>query len=242
MVELWRLFRAEQDAPGPFYRRLAADAVRDLERCHGSLRGRRVADLGSGPGYYAAAFREAGADVVAVEGDLAELGGASDQPPHQLGGAVVGDASALPLCARGVDGVFCSNMLEHTRDPARVIDEMVRVLRPDGWAYLSFTNWYSPHGGHEMSPYHLLGPRLGPRLYDRRHGADHKHRVGENLFPIHIGETLRLMRARDDVAIDAVEPRYWPWARAVMRLPGVREVLAWNCVVRFRTRPAPARA
>jgi SAM-dependent methyltransferase len=235
MIELWRLFRAERHDPAPFYRRLATDVIRDLERHHGSLRGRRVADLGSGPGYYSAAFVDAGADVVAVEGDLHELN--REVVP---GGAIVGDAAALPLRTRDFDGVFCSNMLEHTPDPARVVDEMVRVVRPGGWAYLSFTNWYSPWGGHEMSPYHLLGPRLGPRLYERRHGPDHKHRVGENLFPVHIGETLRIIRSRDDIDVDAIEPRYWPWARVIMRVPGVREMLAWNCVVRFRARPAPA--
>jgi SAM-dependent methyltransferase len=230
MLELWKLFRAEQEDPQPFYRRLAADAVADLERRHGSMRGRAVADLGSGPGYYTDAFREAGAQVVPVEGVLSELRLAGDPPD----GAVIGDAGALPVRDATLDGVFCSNMLEHTPDPARVIDEMARTLRPGGWAYLSFTNWYSPHGGHEMSPYHLLGPRLGPRLYERRHGTGHKHRVGENLFPIHIGEVLRIFRARSDVEVDAVEPRYWPWARAVTRVPGLREVLAWNCVVRFR--------
>jgi hypothetical protein len=38
-----------------------------------------------------------------------------------------------------------------------------------------------------------------------------------------------------------VEPRYWPWARAVTRVPGVREVATWNCVVRFR-RPSTSPA
>ena len=132
--------------------------------------------------------------------------------------------------------MFCSNMLEHTPDPAGVIDAIARVLAPNGWAYVSFTNWYSPHGGHEMSPYHFLGPRLGPRLYERRKGTDHKHRVGENLFPLHIGTVLRLVRARDDVRIEKVEARYWPWASFITHVPGVREVLTWNCALRLTRR------
>jgi SAM-dependent methyltransferase len=232
MLELWRLFRAERDDPAPFYQRLANDVVGDLEQRHGRLFERRIVDLGSGPGFYTRAFREVGAVVLPLESEIAELQLAGDPPT----GAVVGDAARLPIRSRTVDGVFCSNMLEHTRDPARVIDEMARILRQGGWAYLSFTNWYSPWGGHEMSPYHLLGPRLGVRLYERRHGPEHKHRVGENLFPTHIGPVLSLFAARDDVQVDSVEPRYWPWASFITRIPGVRELLSWNCVVRFTRR------
>lgn len=232
-LELWRLFRAERRDPGPFYRRLADDAVRGLEARHGSLAGRRIGDVGCGPGYYTAAFRAVGAVVVPIDGDLGELG-AGGRPPE---GAVVGDARRLPLASGALDAVFCSNMLEHTPDPDAVIGELIRVLRPGGWGYLSFTNWYSPWGGHEMSPYHLLGPRRGPALYERRHGTDHKHRVGENLFPTHVGEVIRRFAARPDVTVTSVEPRYWPWASFLMRIPGVREVLAWNCVIRFVRRP-----
>ena len=42
-------------------------------------------------------------------------------------------------------------------DPMGLIEEMIRVTRPGGLVYLSFTNWYSPWGGHEMSPWHYLG-------------------------------------------------------------------------------------
>ncbi len=228
-LELWRLFRAERESPGPFYRRLAADLVADLDARHG-VRGAVVADLGGGPGYYTDALRDAGATALPIDRELDELilGGA---PP---GGAVIADAGRLPLPDARLDGVLCSNMLEHTPQPGRVVDEIVRVLRPGGWAYISFTNWYSPWGGHEMSPYHLAGPHLGPRLYERRHGPDHKHHVGENLFPLHIGPTLRQVRARTDLEVTGVEPRYWPWARVITRVPGVRELLSWNCVIRIK--------
>jgi SAM-dependent methyltransferase len=229
-VELWRLFRAERTDPGPFYRRLAADAVAGFERRYGSLDGARIGDIGCGPGYYTDAFRAAGATVLPLDGELAELRLAGEVPIS----AVVGDANRLPIRSGVLDGVFCSNMLEHTSSPASVIDEMARVLRPGGWGYLSFTNWYSPWGGHEMSPYHLLGPVRGPALYERRHGTDHKHRVGKNLYPTHIGPTLRLFDGHPAVEVERVEPRYWPWAAPITKVPGVREVITWNCVVRFR--------
>ena len=229
-VELWKLFRNEGDDPGAFYRRLAVDAVAGFEQRYGSLDGARVADVGCGPGYYTEAFRAAGAFVVPLEYDADELRLAGDPPA----GAMLGDAERLPLRTGALDGVFCSNMLEHTPRPGNVIDEMARVLRPGGWGYLSFTNWYSPWGGHEMSPYHLLGPERGVRLYDKRHGPDHKHKVGENLYVTHIGDTLKRFDDHPDLEVTRTEPRYYPWAAPVMKVPGARELLAWNCVVRFR--------
>ncbi len=224
--ELWRLFRNEREDPEPFYSWLADELAADLERRHGPLAGRTLIDLGCGPGYYTTALRARGATVIAIDSDAAEA------PP----GALVADAEALPLPDSAADGVVCSNLLEHTRDTEAVIREVERVLRPGGWAYLSWTNWYSPHGGHEMSPYHLLGPGRGPRLYERLHGPPRKNRYGEGLFPVHIGPTLRYVKTRPGLRVTRAEPRYWPRLRFLMRIPGVREVACWNAVIHVERR------
>jgi hypothetical protein len=108
-------------------------------------------------------------------------------------------------------------------------------LRPGGWIYMSWTNWYSPWGGHAMAPYHFLGPSLGPRLYERFHGLPDKNRMGEGLFAVHIGSTLRLIQGLNAFEIEEVVPRYWPWAAWITKVPGLREVITWNCVIRLRT-------
>jgi SAM-dependent methyltransferase/predicted O-methyltransferase YrrM len=227
---LWRLWRNERDDPAPFYRLLAAEAVDDLERRYGPLKSQTVLDLGCGPGWYAEALRDAGAVVLPLDGDLGELDG-PDGPPA---GAVLGDAGRLPVPDSRVDGVLCSNMLEHTPTPDAVLADIVRVLRPGGWAYVSWTNWFSPWGGHDMSPWHMLGTRLGPRVYERFFGPPRKNRAGDGLYPVHIGPTLHLVGDMPGVDLERVEPRYWPWARAVTAVPGVREVVTWNCVLRLR--------
>jgi SAM-dependent methyltransferase len=229
---LWRLWRREREEPAPFYRMLASNLADDLERDYGPLADRTVLDLGCGPGFYTEALRARGAEVIPVDNDPAEMSSAG-RPPA---GAVVADARRLPLENECVDGVVCSNMLEHTPDPGAVIAEAERVLRPGGWAYLSWTNWYSPWGGHDMSPYNLLGPRLGPRLYERRHGPPRKNRFGEALFPTYIGRMLRTVRSRPGLAIERVEPRYWPRLAFICRIPIARELLTWNCVIRSRKR------
>ena len=102
---------------------------------------------------------------------------------------------------------------------------MVRVTRPGGLIYVSFTNWLSPWGGHEWAPWHYLGAERARARYRRRTGRPAKHTLGENLFAVHIGPTLRQVRARDDVTVVSARSRYWPFlAEAVARAPGTPRV------------------
>ena len=148
-------------------------------------------------------------------------------------GYVLADAGDLPFEDGSIDGVFCSNLLEHTPNTPDVIAEIERVLKPGGWGYISWTNWYSPWGGHDMTPYHFLGPERGPRLYEKRHGPPRKNRYGEALFAVHVGPTIRLVESRPGLEIERTEPRYWPWLNVTV-VPGLRELLTWNCVIRVR--------
>ncbi len=233
LVRSWRLFRlflAEQADPEAFYTALAEDAVRQVAE-HAALDGATVVDVGGGGGWFTAAFRARGANCFLFDPDPAELRGRGAAPA----GAVVADGLWLPVRDGGADVVFCSNVLEHVADPLGLVGELVRVARPGGLVYLSFTNWYSPWGGHEMSPWHYLGTGYAERRYARRRGRQPKHRVGVNLFPVHVGPALRALRARPDVEIVAARPRYYPrWCRALVRLPGLREVATWNLMVIMR--------
>ena len=155
--------------------------------------------------------------------------------PTAPAGAVIADGYWLPVRDGGADVAFSSNVLEHVPDPMGLIEEMIRVTRPGGLVYLSFTNWYSPWGGHEMSPWHYLGAGFARRRYVRRHRREPKHHCGVNLFPMHVGPVLRALRARPDVTIVDARPRYYPrWCRLLVRLPGLREVATWNLMLIMR--------
>jgi SAM-dependent methyltransferase len=229
-VRLFRLFLREQTEPGLFYQALAQDAVSQVER-YGTVSGRTVVDIGGGAGYFASAFRARGACYFLFEPDHAELNGSGQIPP----GAVIADGYWLPVRDGGADICFSSNVLEHVADPLGLIDEMVRATRAGGLIYLSFTNWYSPWGGHEMSPWHYLGGAYAEHRYVRHHHKPPKHTVGTTLFRLHVGPTLRLLRSRDDVKILDALPRYYPrWCRPLVRIPGLREVATWNLLIVLR--------
>ena len=86
----------------------------------------------------------------------------------------------------------CSSTRRTRRGSSREIE---RVLKPGGWAYVSWTNWYSPWGGHDMSPYHFLGPRAGPRASTSAGTASRARTpTARASVAVHIGPTLRLVR------------------------------------------------
>jgi SAM-dependent methyltransferase len=225
-----RLFRSEQADPEQYYAAIAEDAVAQVaEYCE--LSGRTVLDIGGGGGWFTAAFRARGARCCLFEPDPEELFQRQTVPA----GAVLADGLRLPVRDRAADVAFSSNVLEHVPDPMRMIGEMIRVTKRDGLIYLAFTNWYSPWGGHEMSPWHYLGAGFAERRYVRRYQRKPKHKVGATLFPVHVGSVLRALRARTDIEIVDVRPRYYPpWCRPLVRIPGLREVATWNLLLVMR--------
>ena len=229
-VRLLKLFRLEQTDPERFYASLAEDAVRQVAE-YQDPGGLTVVDVGGAGGWFTAAFRARGAHCYLFEPDTEQL----RSGPAVRAGAVIADGYWLPIRDGGADVTFCANVLEHVRDPLGLIDEMVRATRPGGLVYLSFCNWYSPHGGHEMSPWHYLGSRFAERRYERRNGRPPKNRVGATLFPVHVGAVLRLVRSRSDIRIVDALPRYYPrWCRAIVRIPGLREIATWNLLLILR--------
>jgi SAM-dependent methyltransferase len=150
----------------------------------------------------------------------------------------VGDGFQLPIADATADVCFSSNVLEHVGKPQTFINELLRVTKPNGIVYVSFTNWYSPWGGHEMAPWHYLGGEWSARRYRRRTGYDPIHQFGQSLFPVHVGPVLRWADRSDKVDIVEAIPRYYPsWCTWVVRVPVLREVAIWNLLLILRKRP-----
>jgi SAM-dependent methyltransferase len=229
-VHILRLARTHRREPMAY-----GLAVAELVPRYLRARGVRVAgqwlDVGSGQGAMPVALSKAGAAAVGI--DVADRRAGEARGP----GFVVGSGERLPFASSSFDGVVSSNVLEHTPDTWGMVGELLRVTRPGGVVFLSWTNWYSPIGGHEWSPFHYLGPRFGPRVYRWIHGRPPPWNLpGRTLFPVHVGPVLRGLRGMPVEVLD-VAPRYWPGLRFLARIPGLREVAMWNCVVLLR-RPA----
>lgn len=229
-VRLFRAFRVEQTQPDVFYGELADDAVGHVSQ-YAELRGSTLLDVGGGPGYFRRAFEGAGATYFALDADVGELSGLGEISPR----TVLGSGLQLPFADATFDVCYSSNVLEHVPDPWRMADEMVRVTRPGGIVFVSYTVWYGPWGGHETAPWHYLGGRRARRRYLRQHGREPKNRFGESLFPVTVGAGRRWARARPGVDVLDVIPRYNPrFAHWLSSVPVLREVLTWNLVIVLR--------
>jgi len=251
-IALAKAFRLEQSDPDVFYRVVALDTIAQLSR-YRNLDGLTVVDIGGGGGYFSEAFSDAGARSVLVEPDAGHHDGATPVGAGDLSAAerhaaavragrlapgrtICASGDQIPLADGTADLAFSSNVLEHVADPEAFVNEMVRVTRPGGLIYLSFTAWYSPWGGHETAPWHYLGGARAARRYETRTGHPPKNLYGSSLFARHVGETLRLVgRLGDQVEVLDAFPRYLPpWLHWIVRVPVLREVATWNLLVVMR--------
>jgi SAM-dependent methyltransferase len=231
-VGLFRDFRVEQTDPARFYSALAEDSVGQLSG-YLDLRGATMLDVGGGPGYFRDAFTAAGATYWALDADVGELSGQGTI----AAGTVIGDGMRLPFRDDAVDLCYSSNVLEHVPHPWRMAEEMLRVTRPGGVAFISYTCWFGPWGGHETAPWHFVGGAYARRRYARTHGHEPKNKYGESLFELTVKQGVEWARRQRLGEVLDVIPRYNPrWGYVLTRTPGLRELLTWNLVIVVRAR------
>jgi SAM-dependent methyltransferase len=169
-----------------------------------------VADLGCGDGWLVWALDRAGLvseRIFAVDLSPERVERASALSPKAEG--IVADASAVhQLPSSSVDGVVCSQLIEHLDDDRLLAPEVARLLRPGGWFYVGSV---------------LRGPRAW-WLYRGEHGR--------LLDPTHVreyesrGEFVEAL-SHPELELDTVacRPFRFPIVDAVLRVaartPGV---------------------
>ena len=117
------LLRAESRLRNPWV------SARLRER-HGG--GARVLDIGCGAGFLSNALSREGFDVVGLDASDASLNVARRHDETNSVRYDLGDALALPYPAESFDAVTAMDFLEHVEDPAAIVAEAARVLRPSG--------------------------------------------------------------------------------------------------------------
>lgn len=231
-VRLLRAFRHEQPDPPRFYLALAQDSVLQVGQFT-DLRGKTLLDVGGGPGYFADAFEAAGATYFSLDADAGELAGLGEA----RAGTVMGSGMDLPFRDQSLDVCYSSNVLEHVPRPWQMADEMVRVTKPGGITFISYTVWYGPWGGHETSPWHFLGGYRARRRYAAKFGRQPKNRYGESLFAVTVKQGMDWASRQTGSDVLGVFPRYHPrWAWPILHVPGVRELATWNLAIVLRRR------
>ena len=117
--------------------------------------GCRVLDIACGEGYGSAALAQTASSVVGV--DIAEDAIAHATARYTADNLrfAQGSLTAIPAADAAFDLVVCFETLEHVRDQELAIQEMRRVLRPEGLLIVSTPNRDAKDGAlHEQNLYH----------------------------------------------------------------------------------------
>lgn len=228
---IWQHLRRRDDPD--FYLLQARDAIGWMEQAGVVFDERTsVLDLGCGHGIMGGELVRRGCTVTFADESNSLMPSLAAAPFRQIN---------LDLDDPAILGthqiVICSNVLEHLARPFDFLARFSCLLPPGGYLYLSWTNWLSPWGGHDFSPFHYLGPRLGHRVYDRVVRRQRIHTPFVTLYPTHIGPVLRALRCQKQVRVVKVAPRYYPELSWITAVPVMREFLTWNCAV-LLVRPA----
>ena len=123
------------------------------------LQAHTVLDVACGVGGYGLAMEKQGARVFAFDRFTI--------PTWKARNFFLSDAQQIPLPSNGFDLVVAASLIEHVLRPEYLIDELARVTRAGGYIYLSFPPFYSPLGGHQFSPFHLLGERMAIKIFQK---------------------------------------------------------------------------
>ena len=99
---------------------------------------------------------------------------------------IEGFGESLPFESNSFEVVYSCNVLEHTNNPAKVLKEALRVLKPGGYLFMEFPNHLSWIEGHYLifTP-PLVSRRMLPiilKLYGRK--ADFAESLRTELNPI----------------------------------------------------------
>ncbi len=195
-----------------------------LESLTGPVAGKAVLDVGCGWGGIVPQAAAAGARAaVGVEPDLDRLGIAAEMLARSGRGnaiAIQAIGESLPLAANSFEVVASYQVLEHVRDPAAVLLEIHRVLKPGGALHFNTPNYLAFREPHYKVLWFPLLPKRLARLYLRMRGRDahfidHIHYVN----PL----TVRAMLRRagfvvSDIHEQRVRGKVDAWLRRV--LPG----------------------
>lgn len=118
-------------------RALITEAIVDF--AHGLPEETSVLDVGAGSGHYRSVFGAQNYFAIDRGYEQADISGLS----------AVADIAAIPFADGVMDAAVCMEVLEHVRDPIRVLREIRRVVRPGGRVMVSTPFCLGEH----MQPY-----------------------------------------------------------------------------------------
>jgi ubiquinone/menaquinone biosynthesis C-methylase UbiE len=124
---------------GFLLRWVAQQRLNAIVRALGDLKGKSVLDVGCGAGNLLEKLNAARRVGIDLSDTLVQR--AKEKLRHDPSTEILkGDAEAMPFLPQTFDAAVCSEVIEHVLNPKAVLQEIHRVLKPNGQLVLTFPN------------------------------------------------------------------------------------------------------
>lgn len=167
---------------------LATVLIEELEKFI-NLKGKKILDIGGERGEFCKILaQKCGAKPINLEPGKAAAG-------DFIWKTVKGSAEKLPSKSGEFDVVLLRGVLQHipVKDKLKSLQEMHRVLKKEGIAYIMIPPWYSPLSGQELKPFQIFGFPLAKHfsntILSRKISAKNLAELG--LWPMTVKSTLK---------------------------------------------------
>lgn len=212
----WALSYDEEDNP------LIALETGWIGQLLGDVHGLTVADIGCGTGRHAMAMAEAGAQVIALDFSADMLAKARVKPGAATVRFIQYDlTTGLPFRSRTFARVICCLVLDHIVDLERVLREMARICRADGFILLSVMHPAMMLLGIQAQ---FRDPASGRRIRPASPG----HQISD--YVMAVSRAGLLLEHMSEHAVDEA---------LVARSPKARQYVGWPLLLLMRLRGRP---
>ena len=138
----------------------AKEILKEIKNRGIDLSSMNVLELGAGEGGYSLIFKENAKSFTVSDIDKPKI----FENDSSLNYKKVDVTKKFPFKDNTFDFIFSCSLIEHIKDPRVMLKEARRVLDKNGYLYLSFPPFYSPVGGHQLKPFHLLGEKISIKI------------------------------------------------------------------------------
>jgi len=144
-----------------------------------------VADIGCGPGTQAIVWARDGHQVYGI--DVSERFIELARERMSAAGVIVdfrvGTATHLPFPTASMDVCLLPELLEHVPNWLSILEECVRILKPNGLLYISTSNAFCPIQNEYTLPLYSWYPDFVKKICEKKAITTHKHWVNFASYP-----------------------------------------------------------